>query len=290
MKILVLPILIALGISQSGLICDHRPVSSDCEPLEPGVMLPYLMVRHQATLFDGALTVRFDTVLNDNRCYGSMVGCSGQATIRLLVSTADRHSATLDMIAWSNPPYPDDGPFHTVDTLGFYITLRELWDHQAGPRPMPYGTYTLGLEILRKDPDGRTGKEVVPARYGSETTLAAPYSLDTAFIVDDSLHLQVVYGGGCETHYFVPFIVPPEGEEWIGTEASLFLHHLDNRDFCAALVSRPMAIDLSPLKRLCTPGGHEVSSPRRLSIKVYEYDPETEHSPAHLVTVLNYSY
>jgi hypothetical protein len=291
-KILLLPILIALTLLHSGLVCDRQPITSDCEP--PGLVPSrlYLTVRHQVRLFDGDLTVRFDTVLSDDRGSGSMLDGTGLAMIRLKLTTAGGDSASIDMVAWSNPPYWDDGPFHTVDTLGYYITLLQLWSHQGGTRPLPYGIYTLQFEAIRKNSNGSTGKVVIPVVGEPEWVITGRYGVDTAYIQGDSLHMTVVYGGGCETHYFIPYLMMVNGPAGTGNRANLYLHHLDNRDMCEALFTRKKAFDLSPIKRLCRLDSDYSRSPRVKQIRVYEYEYDSRVSAynPHLVTTLEYRY
>jgi hypothetical protein len=231
-------------------------------------------------------------VLSDDRGSGSMLDGSGLAVIRLRLTTAGGDSASIDMVAWSDPPYWDDGPFHTVDTLGYYLTLLQLKPQWAGGQRLPYRTYTLQFEALRKDLGGNTDRVVIPVVGEPEWVIAGRYGVDTAYIQGDSLHMTVVYGGGCETHYFIPYLLMVNGPTGTGNRANLYLHHLDNRDMCEALFTRKKAFDLSPIKRLCRLESESPRSQRSIQIRVYEYEYDSRisaHGP-HLVTTLEYRY
>jgi hypothetical protein len=75
------------------------------------------------------------------------------------------------------------------------------------------------------------------------------YQFMSARVQGDTLHVDVQYGGGCETHDFA-LLVTPIFMESFPVQMSGTLAHDAKGDRCRALVGSTLRFDLSPLKRL----------------------------------------
>ena len=71
------------------------------------------------------------------------------------------------------------------------------------------------------------------------------FDLDKASITEDTLHLKVEYGGGCEKHTFVLYS-HNQLKKVDSLEVSII--HDANNDPCEAIVRKDVKFDLKPLK------------------------------------------
>lgn len=292
--VLVRNTLIGLVIGAAALLttlqCSDPVSPPECDG--PGSLPNFiaLFVRHETVVDDDGLTVRFDTVPADDRCDEGLDSCTGLATVRLKLWKSGSDSATIDMVAWSDPPYPDSGPFLTVDTLGYYFTLLMLTPHSTGGRHLPYSTYWLWLEAIRKNSADSVRSAVIPSVGAGPAVLNAFYWVSTAYVHGDSLALTVGYTGGCEKHYFVPYLLFEREQDMTKGHADLFLHHLDNGDTCRAPCSATLQVDLSPIKRLCGMQNSRGRLRRQMVVDVYEYTYYGLTKLPRLVTSVEYAY
>ncbi len=74
-------------------------------------------------------------------------------------------------------------------------------------------------------------------------------SIKEVSIVNDSLKLKVVYGGGCEKHDFVLYGCKTFMES-NPIQAAIYLSHDAHGDLCKALITETLAFDLALLKEL----------------------------------------
>lgn len=100
------------------------------------------------------------------------------------------------------------------------------------------------------DTAGTTGGDALPecAALGE----GDPYDIDKAVVDGDELVLDVVYGGGCETHDFTlcfAGIVLDTGVVLVDVV------HDAHGDACEALISEPRSFDLKPLQAFFTSPG-----------------------------------
>lgn len=76
-----------------------------------------------------------------------------------------------------------------------------------------------------------------------------PFTVAEAVINDDTLHLTVSYGGGCEKHEFSLLA----GDSFFESDPAMvevMLSHNAHGDPCEAMITKELTFDLSPLKHL----------------------------------------
>lgn len=70
--------------------------------------------------------------------------------------------------------------------------------------------------------------------------------IDTAYVIGNSLHLNVKYGGGCKLHQF-EFIGEPDVIKTLPPKRSVQLIHDNGDDMCKALVSQQIEVDIKEM-------------------------------------------
>lgn len=73
----------------------------------------------------------------------------------------------------------------------------------------------------------------------------APIGVSNKTVVDNVIHFDVEYSGGCKTHDFS--VWPATGITATSSHVILEIHHYDHGDSCEASVMHPLNIDLSQL-------------------------------------------
>ncbi|MCX6224162.1 MAG: hypothetical protein NTV01_05350 [Bacteroidia bacterium] len=81
-----------------------------------------------------------------------------------------------------------------------------------------------------------------------------PFRLDSAYVDDDCLMMQVSYSGGCRDHEFNLWRLPPNALNPPPVE--LALSHNSNGDACEAYITRWLIFSLAPLRES---GKHEIT-------------------------------
>ena len=79
------------------------------------------------------------------------------------------------------------------------------------------------------------------------------YVLNTISITDDTLTLNVSYGGGCRTHQFT-LIASESFMESFPVQLRISLAHNANADLCRAWLTEDLQFDLTPIKTLYQEG------------------------------------
>ena len=74
-----------------------------------------------------------------------------------------------------------------------------------------------------------------------------PFRLNSAELEGDTLYVGVEYGGGCGEHDFTA--CPSDFQESVPLQMRLGLYHETQGDFCEAIVSEMIAIDVSWIRR-----------------------------------------
>ena len=81
-----------------------------------------------------------------------------------------------------------------------------------------------------------------------------PFRLDSAYVDDDWLMMQVSYSGGCRDHEFNLWKLPPNALDPPPVE--LALSHQANGDMCEGYITRWLTFSLVPLRHQ---GKHEIT-------------------------------
>ncbi len=101
--------------------------------------------------------------------------------------------------------------------------------------------------------DGETGKkpgsESVVISGSTEKFGADRYVLNGARITDDTLTINVSYGGGCETHQLT-LIASDSFLESFPVQLRMTLAHDANNDLCRAWLTEDYHFDLTPIKTM----------------------------------------
>jgi len=75
------------------------------------------------------------------------------------------------------------------------------------------------------------------------------FDIVSSKFVEDTLQLEVSYGGGCEDHVFAAFWAPVFLEE-APESTEILITHDANRDSCEAIISQNVTIDLMPIRKM----------------------------------------
>ena len=73
------------------------------------------------------------------------------------------------------------------------------------------------------------------------------YVINAATLEADTLHINVSYAGGCETHEFT-LVAEPRFLESLPVQLRVSLAHNANGDTCEALITEDHNFDLTPIK------------------------------------------
>ena len=95
------------------------------------------------------------------------------------------------------------------------------------------------------DDIGNIGNTVIaatPEAWGTDA-----YVINTATIEGDTLHVNVSYTGGCETHEFT-LVAEPRFLESFPVQLRVSLAHNANGDTCEASITEDHQFDLTPIK------------------------------------------
>jgi len=74
------------------------------------------------------------------------------------------------------------------------------------------------------------------------------FKMDSAYVSGDNLYLQVSYSGGCRTHEFNLWKLPPSIFVDLPPRVTLLLAHEDNGDMCEAWITEWLVFSLKPLR------------------------------------------
>lgn len=116
--------------------------------------------------------------------------------------------------------------------------------------------YRIGMDYqsIRITEIRKNGKEVGILNDNAwETYKMDPFRLDSAYVDDDWLMMQVSYSGGCREHDFNLYKLPPNALDPPPIE--LALSHEDNGDTCYGYITRWLVFSLVPLRER---GKHEI--------------------------------
>ena len=87
-----------------------------------------------------------------------------------------------------------------------------------------------------------------PEAWGTDA-----YIINAATIEADTLHINVSYSGGCETHQFT-LVAEPRFLESFPVQMRVSLAHNANGDTCEASLTEDYSFDLTPLKEIYQKG------------------------------------
>ena len=102
-----------------------------------------------------------------------------------------------------------------------------------------------------EDDMGNIGNTVIAATTEAWGTDA--YVINTATIEVDTLHINVSYTGGCETHAFT-LVAEPRFLESFPVQLRVSLAHNANSDTCQDSLTEDYIFDLTPIKEVYQKG------------------------------------
>ena len=136
--------------------------------------------------------------------------------------------------------------------------------HAIGLALIPFILFAVGCEkslneLLRESDNATLTADEKPAsesvfigdageRFGTDR-----YVLNAAAITDDTLTINVSYGGGCRTHQFT-LITSDAFMESFPVQLRISLAHNANNDLCRAWLTEDYHFDLTPIKTLYQEG------------------------------------
>lgn len=261
--------------------CYGKPFSPKLDPVKGSLGAAIeIPLGAQAIIESENLKVEFRSVLGDNRC-PSNVSCfwQGIAGIELKVITNNEDTALVGVSLYgltSDAVFPNE---LSVDTLGYLFTLVNLDPYPVisdDERPFRVKNYVATLRILRTGDDTFPNPAILSNRSAVDLRMDE-FDLDSASISGKTISLDVVYGGGCETHYFSLYMNPDFFAESNPVQANLYLVHYNNEDFCLALVHNTVRFDIRPIiNRQIELYGND--NPIQLNIFDYEQTPGNQIS------------
>ena len=92
--------------------------------------------------------------------------------------------------------------------------------------------------------DNNTVIAATPEAWGTDA-----YIINAATIEADTLHINVSYTGGCETHAFT-LVAEPRFLESFPVQLRVSLAHNANGDTCEASLTEAHSFDLTPIKEV----------------------------------------
>ncbi|RKU21068.1 hypothetical protein C6499_22895 [Candidatus Poribacteria bacterium] len=107
------------------------------------------------------------------------------------------------------------------------------------------GMQVIGKDDAAADDVGNIGTVVFglkPDTWGTDA-----YTINAATLQDDTLTINVSYGGGCETHAFT-LVAEQRFLESFPVQLRVSLAHNANSDTCKALITEDYTFDLTPIK------------------------------------------
>lgn len=151
----------------------------------------------------------------------------------------------------------DSVSYHPVN-LGedFQIPdLPVLIKYVADPEEFRCGRGGISYPSIRITEIRKNAGEVEMLREGEWDKYAMdPFHLDSAYVENDWLMMQVSYSGGCREHEFHLWKLPPNA--LVPPPVELALSHDSNGDLCEAYITRWLIYSLVPLRER---GKHEIT-------------------------------
>ena len=101
------------------------------------------------------------------------------------------------------------------------------------------------INEVSADDIGKINNTVIAA--SPEASGTDEYVINAATIEDDTLHINVSYTGGCETHAFT-LVAEPMFLESFPVQLRVSIAHNANGDTCEASITEDHQFDLTPIK------------------------------------------
>ena len=200
------------------------------------------------------LQITFPGVVLDGRCPLD-VRCfvQGSVEVELVVTTGSDQQATIILSnVWSRnySPMTDTQIFkrHTLDTLGYLITLLEVLPYpEYKDRPIPPEDYAVRLHVVPSWSEGSMNLFSHDMTGFFEIHGMDEFEILSSSMDRDSLAVTVRYGGGCEEHdfYLLGNCAWVDGDP---PRMQAVLLQNSHGDTCKALITRTLRFDLAPLR------------------------------------------
>ena len=125
-----------------------------------------------------------------------------------------------------------------ICSLTFFITLFAIGCDRMDDQ-------SIDKTVEAGDDIEKIGTAVIAA--STEVSGTDAYVINTATIEGDTLHVNVSYTGGCETHEFT-LVAEPRFLESFPVQLRVSLAHNANGDTCEASITEDHQFDLTPIK------------------------------------------
>ena len=183
--------------------------------------------------------ITFDSLLEDSRCpYGVMCVWEGNAEISLLLyfnGTETRYNLNT---------YKKFQRYTVINN--YKILLTGVLPYPEINIPIIIDDYSVKIHIhkLSNSRSVILDNGVLFNEWPDD-----PYDIKSASIENDSIFMEVQYGGGCKEHIFNLVTNNYFRESYNKTVLTgIFLSHYNNHDDCKALITETLKFDLTPLK------------------------------------------
>ncbi|MFQ5631222.1 MAG: hypothetical protein ACE5I1_20820 [bacterium] len=115
--------------------------------------------------------------------------------------------------------------------------------------------FSENIRQIRKDikdhiENGRKLPKVIITDQNSDSLQQDRFALDSVYVDQDILVLDVTHSGGCREHFYALYMSPAAFKESFPVQADLYLVHNENDDPCDAIFSEVRKFDIRPIADL----------------------------------------
>ncbi len=246
-------ILLVMGISMALAGCGVEKVADPDDPGgELGKTNPITLQYGQSTTIEQwDIVLSFADVPAESRCpEGVQCFWQGEAIIQLAVTIAGGETHLVNLPIYGGASHVSYQLLRHVDTLGFRFTLLRLDPYPVHDVPVELEDYVATLSVFPFEPMEDITGEIQVTYQPADFLQNESFQLDTAWIEDYTLHVDVHYSGGCKDHEWVMSMSPATFMESYPVQANLFLSHEDYNDACDAWIGEYLTFDLRPVEHL----------------------------------------
>ncbi len=166
-----------------------------------------------------------------------------EASVRVVIGSDTSHillpmfGATVTSDTNDYMPVEESGYTFTLNTLSPYR------DIDCDCDSLYVATVLISNETV---PDRADGTIELTNRQ-PELLYLEDYFLDSLWVDDDRLNIDVLHSGGCRPHYYWAFASPDSLTSKDAAEAEIYLRHFSFEDPCDAFVPQSLSFDISDL-------------------------------------------
>jgi hypothetical protein len=209
-----------------------------------------LRVGEMAYYLPEGMKIGFVQTIHDSRCpMDAYCLVAGGARIQLLLIKSGYDTAVVTPAITGNGVDSASIDSLSIEALGYRVSLLQLDPYPQDLEPPHPDEYAATIEVAALNGNGHQ-ESVIITDIPPDSILLDPYWLDGIEVSGNMLYIAVRYGGGCKPHDFELFMSPAAFMESDPVQANLYLRHDSNGDMCEAIISEPLAFDVSAIAAL----------------------------------------